>query len=144
MRNKVILVGNLGQEPEVRYSADGTCICNVSLATSEKWKDKTTGEQVERTEWHKLVFFKQLAEVVGKHLTKGSKVYVEGSNRTKKWTDKGGVDHWTTSVVCNEMTMLGGGNAAPPATGGGQFEPRNQAVQPEQAGGNDWDEDIPF
>jgi single-strand DNA-binding protein len=106
--NKVILVGNIGKDPEVRYTASGSAITNISIATSESWRDKTSGEQQERTEWHKVVFFNRLAEIAGEYLKKGSQVYVEGSMRTRKWQDKDGQDRYTTEVVANEMQMLGG------------------------------------
>lgn len=106
--NKVILVGNIGKDPEVRYTASGSAITNISVATSESWRDKTSGEQQERTEWHKVVFFNRLAEIAGEYLKKGSQVYVEGSLRTRKWQDQGGQDRYTTEIVANEMQMLGG------------------------------------
>ena len=115
--NKVILIGNLGSDPEVRYMPSGGAVSTISLATSDQWKDKTTGEQQERTEWHRVVFFKRLAEIVGEYLKKGSKVYIEGSLRTRKWQDKNGVDRYTTEIVANEMQMLdskgGSSNGAP-------------------------------
>jgi single-strand DNA-binding protein len=106
--NKVILVGNIGKDPEVRYTASGSAITNISVATSESWRDKTSGEQQERTEWHKVVFFNRLAEIAGEYLKKGSQVYVEGSLRTRKWQDQSGQDRYTTEIVANEMQMLGG------------------------------------
>ena len=106
--NKVILIGNVGQDPETKYTQDQKAITNISLATSESWKDKNTGEQQERTEWHRVVFFNRLAEIAGEYLKKGSKVYVEGSIRTRKWQDKDGADRWTTEIVAKEMQMLGG------------------------------------
>ncbi len=106
--NKVILVGNIGKDPEVRYTASGSAITNISIATSESWRDKTSGEQQERTEWHKVVFFNRLAEIAGEYLKKGSQVYVEGSLRTRKWQDQSGQDRYTTEIVANEMQMLGG------------------------------------
>ncbi len=106
--NKVIIVGNLGQDPEVRYSANGSAIANVSIATTESWKDKQTGERQEKTEWHRVVFFSRLAEIVGEYLKKGSQVYVEGRLQTRKWEDKNGQDRYTTEIVANEMQMLGG------------------------------------
>jgi len=105
--NKVILVGNIGKDPEVRYTASGSAITNISIATSESWRDKTSGEQQERTEWHKVVFFNRLAEIAGEYLKKGSQVYVEGSLRTRKWQDQSGQDRYTTEIVANEMQMLG-------------------------------------
>jgi single-strand DNA-binding protein len=104
--NKVILVGNLGVDPEVRYMPSGSAITNIRLATSETWKDKDSGEAQERTEWHRIVFFNRLAEIAGEYLKKGSKVYVEGSLRTRKWQDKDGQDRYTTEIVAKEMQML--------------------------------------
>lgn len=104
--NKVILVGNLGNDPEIRYSQAGAAITNISIATSETWKDKQTGQPQERTEWHRVVFFNRLAEIAGEYLRKGSKVYVEGGLRTRKWQDKEGQDRYTTEIVANEMQML--------------------------------------
>ena len=128
--NKVILVGNLGNDPETRYTQAGAAITNVSVATSETWKDKQTGQPQERTEWHRVVFFNRLAEIAGEYLRKGSKVYVEGALRTRKWQDKEGQDRYSTEIVANEMQMLdsrgggqGGGNAAP--EGYGQSAPRS-------------------
>lgn len=156
--NKVILVGNIGQDPETRFSGAGAAITNVSIATSESWKDKQTGQQQERTEWHRVVFFNRLGEIAGEYLKKGSKVYVEGSLRTRKWQDKSGQDKYTTEIVANEMQMLdsrGTGQAG----GGGQMDQQQQyggaqAAAPQQpqsqqpvaaaAGADDWDDDIPF
>ena len=104
--NKVILVGNLGNDPETRYTQAGAAITNISVATSETWKDKQTGQPQERTEWHRVVFFNRLAEIAGEYLRKGSKVYVEGSLRTRKWQDQSGQDRYTTEVVASEMQML--------------------------------------
>lgn len=104
--NKVILIGNLGNDPEVRYTPNSNAVATVSLATSETWKDKQSGEAQERTEWHRIVFFNRLAEIVGEYLHKGSKVYIEGSLRTRKWQDKTGVDRYTTEIIANEMHML--------------------------------------
>ncbi|MFW0055165.1 MAG: single-stranded DNA-binding protein [Coxiella endosymbiont of Dermacentor silvarum] len=104
--NKVILIGNLGQDPEVRYTPNGNAIANVTLATSTTWRDRQTGELQERTEWHRIAFFNRLAEIVGEYLRKGSKVYIEGSLRTRKWQDKNGADRYTTEIVASEMHML--------------------------------------
>lgn len=104
--NKVILVGNMGQEPEMKYLPSGGAVTNVSIATSESWKDKQTGQQQERTEWHRVVFFNRLAEIAGEYLRKGSKVYIEGSLRTRKWQDQSGQDRYTTEIVASEMQML--------------------------------------
>jgi len=158
--NKVILVGNLGQDPDVRYLPSGGAVCSVTLATSESWRDKATGELKEQTEWHRVVLFGKLAEVAGEYLRKGSQVYIEGQMRTRKWTDQAGVEKYTTEVVVNvggTMQMLGGrqGGGAPagssPAQGGNQFSggarPRAQQ-QSAHAQSNeppmDFDDDIPF
>lgn len=105
--NKVILVGNLGADPETRYTASGSAVANIRVATSESWRDKQTGENQERTEWHRVVFFSRLAEIAGEYLRKGSQVYIEGSLRTRKWQDQSGQDRYTTEIVANEMQMLG-------------------------------------
>ena len=105
--NKVTLIGNLGNDPEVRYGASGNAVANVSLATTESWRDKDSGEQQEKTEWHRVVFFGKLAEIVGEYLKKGRQVYVEGRLQTNKWQDKEGNDRYTTQIVANEMQMLG-------------------------------------
>ncbi|MCE1172614.1 MAG: single-stranded DNA-binding protein, partial [Azovibrio sp.] len=106
--NKVIIVGNLGRDPEVRYSASGDAMCNITVATTDTWKDKATGERKEATEWHRISFFGRLAEIAGQYLKKGSQVYVEGSLRTRKWTDKEGQERYTTEIRADEMKMLGG------------------------------------
>ena len=167
--NKVILIGNLGNDPETRYMPSGGAVTNVSLATSESWKDKQTGQPQERTEWHRVVFFNRLAEIAGEYLRKGSKVYVEGSLRTRKWQDKSGQDKYSTEIVGSEMQMLdsrGGGQAAPypddgyasqaqaqaPASAGGAPAPQQQGAAPQQAAPQaapagdfpDFDDDIPF
>ena len=105
--NKVILVGNLGRDPDTRYSQEGSAITNISIATTDKWKDKSTGQTKEHTEWHRVVFFNRLAEIASEHLKKGSAVYVEGRLRTRKWTDKDGNDKYTTEIVADKMQMLG-------------------------------------
>jgi single-strand DNA-binding protein len=107
--NKVILVGNLGTDPEVRYTSGGAAIANVSLATTDSWQDKQSGEKQERTEWHRVVFFNRLAEIAGEYLRKGSQVYIEGRLQTRKWKDQSGQDRYTTEIVANEMQMIGGG-----------------------------------
>ncbi|MCK9469740.1 MAG: single-stranded DNA-binding protein [Porticoccaceae bacterium] len=161
--NKVILVGNLGQDPETRYMPSGGAVTNVSIATSESWKDKNSGQLQERTEWHRVVFFNRLAEIAAQYLKKGSKVYVEGSLRTRKWQGQDGQDRYTTEIVANEMQMLdsrggAGGDysqsyddsynqVAPP-----QNQPRQQQAPaqksqqaPMDSGGfGDFDDDIPF
>lgn len=111
--NKVIIVGNLGQDPEVRYSADNKAIASISVATTDRYKDKTTGEQKELTEWHRVTFFNNLAEIVGEWLKKGSSVYVEGKLRTRKWVDKDGVERYTTEIVADSMQMLGSRSGEP-------------------------------
>jgi len=113
--NKVILIGNLGADPEVRYAASGAAVANLRLATSEAWKDKQSGELQERTEWHKVVLYNRLGEIAGEYLKKGSKVYIEGSLRTNKWQDQSGNDRYTTEIIANSMQMLdskGGGSAS--------------------------------
>lgn len=120
--NKVILVGNLGADPEVRYMPNGGAVANITVATTESWKDKQTGQQQEKTEWHRVVFFARLAEIVGEYLKKGSQIYVEGRLQTRKWQNKEGVDQYTTEIVANEMQMLGskgGGNAGGGSNYGG-------------------------
>ena len=122
--NKVILVGNLGKDPETRYAPSGDAICNITLATTDTWRDKASGEKREATEWHRVVFFGKLAEIAGQYLKKGSQVYVEGSLRTRKWQDKDGQDRYTTEIRADEMKMLGsrqgmGGADAPSRSEGG-------------------------
>ena len=150
--NKVILIGNLGNDPDVRYTAGGSPIANVSLATSESWRDKETGDQQERTEWHRVVFFGRLAEIVSEYLRKGSKVYVEGRLQTRKWQDRDGNDRYTTEIVANDMQMLdsrGGAaedRAGPPAPARKQSEAAAPARQDNTSGngGEFVDDDIPF
>jgi len=155
--NKVILVGNLGADPETRYTASGSAITNIRVATSESWRDKQTGETQERTEWHSVVFFNRLAEIAGEYLRKGRQVYIEGSLRTRKWQGQDGQDRYTTEVVANEMQMLGGrGDDAParPSQGGfrdnTQSSPRQAPTQAAkespvfQGEDNFTDDDIPF
>jgi len=162
--NKVILVGNLGADPETRYTASGSAITSIRIATSEQWKDKQTGENQERTEWHRVKFFGRLAEIAGEYLKKGRQVYVEGSLRTDKYTDKEGIERYSTDIIANEMQMLGGPGegagagaggggrgasrgggeergARPPQRGGGQVNERPQQRPPD----DDFaDDDIPF
>lgn len=146
--NKVILIGNLGKDPEVRYATNGNAIANITLATSESWKDKNTGQQTEKTEWHRVVFFRRLAEIVGEYLKKGSKVYVEGKLQTRKWQDKQGQDRYTTEIVANEMQMLDSRGGQQPeqkndpslhASGN-----RNQPNPTYAPAGGDFSDDIPF
>lgn len=124
--NKVILIGNLGNDPEVRYTPNGSAVANISLATSETWRDKQSGELQDRTEWHRVVFFNRLAEIVGEYLRKGSKIYVEGSLRTRKWADKNGVERYTTEIIANEMHMLDSKGAGA-ATHNEKFAAQQQA-----------------
>lgn len=142
--NKVILVGNLGKDPEVRYAANGNAIANITLATSESWKDKQTGETQEKTEWHRVVFFRRLAEIAGEYLKKGSQVYIEGKLQTRKWQDKEGNDRYTTEIVANEMQMLGsrGGSAGYSSESAPAPAAKEPAVA--AAGAGDFDDDIPF
>lgn len=164
--NKVIVVGNIGQDPETRYTPAGSAVTNISVATSEVWKDKQSGQPQERTEWHRVVFFNRLAEIAGEYLKKGSKVYIEGSLRTRKWQDQQGQDRYTTEIVANEMQMLdsrgaggdtgygdspsyGAQNAAPqraqnrPSSTPQQPAPSHQQ-QPPAADFDGFDDDIPF
>lgn len=131
--NKVILVGNLGNDPESKYMPSGGAVTNISIATSESWKDKNTGQQQERTEWHRVVFFNRLAEIAGEYLRKGSKVYIEGSLRTRKWQAQDGSDRYSTEVVANEMQMLDsrGDNMSAPQAGG--FAPQAAPSAPAQS-----------
>ena len=147
--NKVILVGNLGKDPEVRYMPSGGAVANVTLATSEQWKDKQSGEQKERTEWHTVVFYQRLAEIVGEYLKKGSQIYVEGSLRTRKWQDKNGQDRYTTEIIASEMQMLGGragGGGGGGASYGGDDKRGAATPAGSDAGRFDegFDDDIPF
>ncbi len=155
--NRVTLLGNLGKDPDVRYMPDGTAVVTVSLATSETWKDKATGERKEQTEWHRLVFFRRLADIAGQSLKKGSQIFVIGRIQTRKWTDQTGIERYTTEIVVNELQMLGGRDiatesshaatpASQPARTGSGTAPRAQAPQPAAAGagGSDFDDDIPF
>jgi single-strand DNA-binding protein len=154
--NKVILVGNLGADPETRYTASGSAITRITVATSESWRDKQTGENQERTEWHRVVFFNRLAEIAGEYLRKGRQVYIEGSLRTNKWQDQSGQDRYTTEVIASEMQMLGGRgddaparssqggfreNAAPSRSGPAKASEQSPAPQGED---NFTDDDIPF
>ena len=157
--NKVILVGNLGRDPEVRYTPNGSAVCNVTIATSRVRKNKESGDKSEDTEWHRVVFFDKLAEIAGEYLKKGRSVYVEGRLQTRKWTDKDGVEKYTTEIVASEMQMLGsregmGGGAASGDDGGGNYERSAPAARPAAAAANrpaakssgfsDMDDDIPF
>ena len=139
--NKVILVGNLGADPETRYMPSGGAVTNIRIATSESWKDKNTGDQQERTEWHNVAFFGRLAEISAEYLRKGSQVYIEGKLRTRKWQDKDGNDRWSTEVIANEMQMLGGrpGSGAPAAQSSAAAAPAGPP-----SGSGEFDDDIPF
>ena len=142
--NKVIIVGNLGNDPDTRYMPSGSAVTNLSVATNESWKDKQTGEQKDRTEWHKVAMFGRLAEISAEYLRKGSQVYIEGKLRTRKWQDQNGNDRWTTEVIADEMQMLGGraGSNAPAMND----SPSPSAPPPKSGGGGseDFDDDIPF
>ena len=147
--NKVILIGNLGRDPEIRYASNGSAIANFSIATSESWNDKNSGEKVEKTEWHRIVAYRRLAEIIGEYLKKGSHVYIEGKLQTRKWQDKDGQDRYTTEIVANEMQMLGSkGGGSGGMGGGGNYDqspaPAPAAPAPAPAGGGDFDDDIPF
>jgi single-strand DNA-binding protein len=151
--NKVIIVGNLGQDPETRHMPSGGAVTNLSIATSETWKDKQTGEQKENTEWHRVVFFNRLAEIAGEYLKKGSKVYVEGRLQTRKWQDKDGNDRYSTEIVANEMQMLdsrggggGGGDYGGGSNmgGGQQSAPQSEGAPAQPKNFDDFDDDIPF
>ena len=145
--NKVILIGNLGRDPEIRYMPNGGAVATLALATSEQWKDKNTGEQREQTEWHRVVLFRRTAEVAGEYLKKGSKVYIEGKLQTRKWQDNQGQDRYTTEVIGNELQMLGGGNGQPNnSTPAASASPPtdNRAGAPDMVPAGDFDDDIPF
>ncbi|RTL25975.1 MAG: single-stranded DNA-binding protein [Burkholderiales bacterium] len=167
--NKVILIGNLGRDPEVRYTPNGAAVCNVSVATTRNWKDKNSGDKIEETEWHRVVFYDRLAEIAGEYLKKGRPVYVEGRLKTRKWQDKDGKDNYTTEIVAEQMQLLGGreGGGGGSGYGGGQgggddfsqeAPPSRPAARPAAAqrpasapaapksstGFDDMDDDIPF
>lgn len=147
--NKVILIGNLGRDPEVRYMPSGGAVANLTLATSENWKDKNTGENQERTEWHRVVMFGRLGEIAGEYLKKGSKVYIEGKLQTRKWQGQDGQDRYTTEIVANEMQMLDSRGGGSDYAGGEAANSRGaQQAAPAASGNNngfdDFDDDIPF
>jgi single-strand DNA-binding protein len=150
--NKVILVGNLGKDPEVRYMPSGEAVTNITVATTDSWKDKNSGEKKEATEWHRVVFFRKLAEIAGQYLKKGSQVYIEGSLKTRKWQDKDGQDRYTTEIVADTMQMLGRregmGDSGPRESGdyGGGRPAASAKPQQAPAGGgfSDFEDDIPF
>lgn len=151
--NKVILIGNLGKDPDVRYMPSGEAVTNITLATTDTWKDKSSGEKKEATEWHRVVFYRKLAEIAGQYLKKGSQVYVEGSLKTRKWTDKEGQERYTTEIVADEMRMLGSrqgsgdvNESAPrerPANAPGVAKGPTQPAA-SGSGFNDFEDDIPF
>lgn len=143
--NKVILIGNLGKDPEVRYMPSGGAVTNITLATSETWKDKTSGDSKEQTEWHRVVFFNRLAEIAGEYLKKGSKVYIEGKLRTRKWQDKDGQDKYMTEIVADEMQMLDSRGGASSSLDAPKSDNRNSShSEPAPAGIDDFNDDIPF
>ncbi|MBK5912984.1 single-stranded DNA-binding protein [Rhodocyclus purpureus] len=158
--NKAIIVGNLGRDPEIRYLPNGEAVCNVTVATSESWKDKNTGEKKEMTEWHRVVFYRRLAEIAGQYLKKGSSVYIEGRIRTRKWQDKEGQERYTTEIEANEMKMLGSRQGMGSPSGGddsygepsygGSMPSSAPAAAPRSAPAarkpsfDDMDDDIPF
>jgi single-strand DNA-binding protein len=154
--NKVIIVGNLGRDPEMRSFPDGGSICNVAIATSRQWKDKTSGEKQEETEWHRVVFRDRLAEIAGEYLKKGRSVYVEGRLKTRKWTDKDGVEKYTTEIVATDMQLLGsreglgggdemgGGQRGAPAPRAPASRSQGSAPAKSSTGFDDMDDDIPF
>jgi len=166
--NKVIIIGNLGRDPEVRYTPSGSAVCNVSVATTRNWKSKDSGDRVEETEWHRVVFYDRLAEIAGEYLKKGRPVYVEGRLKTRKWQDKDGKDTYTTEIVADQMQLLGGregggGGGAPDGDDGGGYQREERAPRPAAAarpapsrspapspapksstGFDDMDDDIPF
>ena len=144
--NKVILIGNLGQDPEVRYMPNGNAVCNITVATSETWKDKNTGENQERTEWHRVVMYRRLAEIAGEYLKKGSKVYLEGRLQTRKWQDQQGQDRYTTEIIADEMQMLdsrGGSSDFSPGPARSSA-PQGRAQETPAPLDSGFEDDIPF
>ena len=139
--NKVIIVGNLGRDPEVRHTASGAAVANVTVATTDSWTDRQSGEKQERTEWHRVVFFSRLAEIVGEYLRKGSQVYIEGRLQTRKWQDKDGQDKYTTEIIANDMQMLGGRENQPPRQ---QAQAASQDDPAPTTAADFEDDDIPF
>jgi single-strand DNA-binding protein len=144
--NKAIIVGNVGQDPEIRYMPSGSAVAELSVATTEQWKDKSSGEKQERTEWHRITFYGRLAEIVGEYVRKGSQVYVEGSIRTEKWQDKQGNDRYTTKIIANEMQMLGGrsGGSAGFNTGDSGASQSGGGRASSPVSSDELDDDIPF
>jgi single-strand DNA-binding protein len=142
--NKVILVGNLGKDPEVRYMPNGNAVANLTLATTESWKDKQTGDQQEKTEWHRIVMFRRLAEIAGEYLKKGSQVYIEGKLQTRKWQDNSGNDRYTTEIVADEMQMLGSRGGGSAGFANNSAPAKSSAPAAAEAAPADFDDDIPF
>jgi single-strand DNA-binding protein len=151
--NKVILVGNLGKDPETRYMPNGEAVTNCTIATTDTWKDKTSGEKKEATEWHRIVFYRKLAEIAGQYLKKGSQVYIEGSLKTRKWTDKEGVEKYTTEIIADTMQMLGSRQGSGQAEEPARERPSQSSAakpaasssgNPAGSGFNDFEDDIPF
>jgi len=142
--NKAIILGNIGKDPEVKYTASGEAICNITVATSESWKDKATGEKKELTEWHRISFFGKLAEICGQYLKKGSQVYIEGSIRTRKWTDKEGQERYTTEIRGDEMKMLGGKIEGTQRTQDNERRSEQQQKSKPKPSFDDLGDDIPF
>jgi single-strand DNA-binding protein len=149
--NKVILLGNLGRDPEMRYTTDGSAVCNLNIATSDQWRDKSSGEKQERTEWHRIVLFGRTAEIAGEYLKKGRSVYIEGRLQTRKWTDKDGIERYTTEIVGDRMQLIGGGDrsGSSDAAFNDNAPSSTQRTSAAPAGGagkgvDDFDDDIPF
>lgn len=147
--NKVILIGNLGRDPEVRYTPNGLAVANITIATTEAWKDKQSGENQERTEWHRIVFYSRLAEIAGEYLRKGSKIFIEGRLQTRKWQDKNGQDRYTTEVIADSMQMLdgkgsGGGNAGGNQSFTSSAPDKSGTDMPQSEPVDNFDDDIPF
>jgi len=142
--NKVILVGNLGKDPEIRYMPNGNAVANLTLATTESWKDKQTGDQQEKTEWHRIVMFRRLAEIAGEYLKKGSQIYIEGKLQTRKWQDNSGNDRYTTEIVASEMQMLGGRGGSAGFSDAQAPAMESASAAAGDSGPADFDDDIPF
>lgn len=147
--NKVILIGNLGKDPETRYMPNGDAVCNITVATTDTWKDKQTGEKKEQTEWHRIVFFRKLAEIADQYLRKGAPVYIEGALKTRKWQDQSGQDRYTTEIVADTMQMLGGkrdGEQSAPRSESAPAQNQQRSAPAQNSGGGfaDMEDDIPF
>lgn len=140
--NKVIIVGNLGRDPETRYMPNGEAVTNIAVATTESWKDKNSGDKKEMTEWHRITFYRKLAEIAGQYLKKGASIYIEGKLQTRKWTDKDGVERYTTEIIADTMQMLGGKQEG--AANQSSTQPEQKASKPAASSFNDMDDDIPF